>query len=296
MKALFNFLFTPISWLLLAIVVLGYYVATLIRDQKNNRKRDGATELRNLSRIQAPTPAKPKKLPSLQQEIGGTNQANNAYTSQQVELLDLPAQKGDEVRSDYKSNDSERPYIDCSTHELEEIVKVSWDSLETLRAINYELGFRLRKKARDLSDLVFKRLDQLQREQFNWPSTEPSSGLQSLTSDAFRREKGLLGHYGYKVGRHGLSQNERLELLDSIFLNPLRPVEDRDYLEGWGKPGSARRLKKMAESIASFARNAKRRNGKQNLSKAIQDWEADLEYLRKKYYYNERSPFKWPHT
>jgi hypothetical protein len=71
-------------------------------------------------------------------------------------------------------------------------------------------------------------------------------------------------------------------------------MDNREYLNEWGEPKTARRLQKLAESIAAFTRNAKRRNEK-NFSKAIQDWEADLAYLKKTYYDN-RFSFRWPRT
>ena len=39
----------------------------------------------------------------------------------------------------------------------------------------------------------------------------------------------------------------------------LPPIESPSYMKEWAIPGSATRLKKMANSIASFARQAKRR-------------------------------------
>jgi len=145
-----------------------------------------------------------------------------------------------------------------------------------------------------LRERISKRLAELQGTQFIWPTTVANIGSQSLPSDAFKHEEGLLRNYGYKVGIHGLNQSERLEILNSIFLRPLTLMDNREYLNEWGEPKTARRLQKLAESIAAFTRNAKRRNEK-NFSKAIQDWEADLAYLKKTYYDN-RFSFRWPRT
>ena len=99
---------------------------------------------------------------------------------------------------------------------------------------------------------------------------------------------------GYKTGKSGKRQSERRKILDEVFRAKLPQINGPDYIAEWGGPSSTRRLQKMAESIASFARNAKRdrRNDKRV---AIQHWEADLEYLNIKYY-TDRSGFPWPTT
>jgi hypothetical protein len=110
----------------------------------------------------------------------------------------------------------------------------------------------------------------------------------------FKYEKGLLKEFGYKVGINGLPESQRRQILDHIYDKRLDFNDNSTYLKEWGEPQSDKRLQKIAESIAAFSRNAKRRNIK-SLSKAIQDWEADLAYL-KKTYYNGRFTFQWPHT
>jgi hypothetical protein len=206
----------------------------------------------------------------------------------------LPLEKNKTASSHTASRASERLYIKYSADELERIANSKWNSLDVLKDIHYELGFRSRRKAHELRERISKRLAQLQSTQFIWPTTVANIGSQSLPSDAFKHEEGLLRHYGYKVGIHGLNQSERLEILDSIFLRPLILMDNREYLNEWGEPKTARRLQKLAESIAAFTRNAKRRN-ETNFSKAIQDWEADLAYLKKTYYDN-RCSFRWPRT
>lgn len=104
----------------------------------------------------------------------------------------------------------------------------------------------------------------------------------------------MLKHCGYKVGASGLPESQRRQILDSIFLHSLSFIDDITYLSEWGEPNTDQRLKKLVESIVAFTRNAKRRNGN-SFSKAIQDWEADLAYL-KRTYYDERYYFQWPRT
>jgi hypothetical protein len=196
--------------------------------------------------------------------------------------------------SPIKSKTLERPYIKYSTDELEEIVNSKWSSVNILKDIRYELSFRSRRRAHELNEKIFTRLAHLQRRQFTWPTTIANVGAQDFPGNIFKHEEGMLRHYGYKVGIQGLDESERLKILDSIFLYPLIPMDDSEYVNEWGEPNTARRLQKLAESIAAFTRNAKRRN-ESSFSKAIQDWEADLAYLKKAYYDNCFS-FTWPRT
>ncbi|MEO1376361.1 MAG: hypothetical protein AAFW70_19065 [Cyanobacteria bacterium J06635_10] len=163
-----------------------------------------------------------------------------------------------------------------------------------MNQIHYELEFRSRKKAIDLRKRIVSRLTQLQETQFTWSTTKAKSGSQNLSNDVFKYEQGLLKHYGYKVGRSGLSQTERWEILDRVFSQPSLQMDNTAYLNEWGEPKSAKRLRKIADSIAAFTRNAKRRN-RSSFSKAIQDWETDLAYLKRTYYNNYFS-FQYPRT
>jgi hypothetical protein len=64
--------------------------------------------------------------------------------------------------------------------------------------------------------------------------------------------------------------------------------------EGWGKPRTARRLQKLANTLAALTRNAKRRDS-MSYAKAIDDWEDDLALLRERYYV-QFLHFGWPAT
>jgi hypothetical protein len=172
---------------------------------------------------------------------------------------------------------NQRPYIKCRIDEIERIATSEWNNTKVLNEIYYELEFRSRKKALDLRERIAARLTQLQGTQFSW-STTANPGSQNLPSDAFKYEEGLLRHYGYKVGMNGLPESERWEILDTIFLRPLLQMDNAAYLSEWGEPKSAKRLQKLAESIAAFTRNAKRRN-RGSFSKAIQDWETESLFI-----------------
>jgi hypothetical protein len=189
-----------------------------------------------------------------------------------------------------------RPYIKCPTNELERIANAEWNNPKILNEIHHELQFRSRKKATDLLIRVSERLIKLKGTKiFPWPTTDaPGRVGQGIPEDTFPNSEGLLRRYGYKVGLNGLPESKRRQILDDIFLHSLPSMDNVSYLNEWGQIGTDKRLKKLAESIAAFTRNAKRRN-KGDFDKAIQDWEADLAYL-KRTYYDERFNFNWPQT
>jgi hypothetical protein len=65
-------------------------------------------------------------------------------------------------------------------------------------------------------------------------------------------------------------------------------------MDEWGADRSARRLRKMAECIASFTKNAKRRED-ESYDDAIREWESDLQYLYDRYYIGKfHFDFVWP--
>jgi hypothetical protein len=127
---------------------------------------------------------------------------------------------------------------------------------------------------------------------FEWPSTEISESANSIDETNWR-ELGLLKGMGYRVGMNGLPEFSRRTILDKVYNQRLPDSFDKEYLRDWGTSRSSKRLKKMASSIASFIRNAKRRQN--DMSQAISDWESDLEYLYDTYYIGQHD-FKWPET
>ena len=132
-------------------------------------------------------------------------------------------------------------------------------------------------------------------EYFPWPKTDIKPSQNSLSK--IDRDDGLLKHLGYRVGHNAERRSLRYGILDRAFrLSPIPPNFDFDYREEWGSPESGKRLRKLAETIAAFARNAKRKNNP-SLLKAIGDWEADLSWLRQTYYDGRfDQQFDWPDT
>ena len=102
-----------------------------------------------------------------------------------------------------------------------------------------------------------------------------------------------MGLSGYHVGAtRGRPEKQRRRILNSIFLkDDLSDVDDRTYSALWGPPMTSKRLQKLAESIAAFARTAKR--SPNDLGQAIEEWEGDLEYL-KATFYDRWGDFPWP--
>lgn len=129
----------------------------------------------------------------------------------------------------------------------------------------------------------------------------PSTDIYKLRRSILRgleevdwKNQGLLALSGYRVGRtKGEPRDRRRRILNFLFLkDDLRDVSDAEYAAEWGHPMSSTRLRKLAESLAAFTRNAKRRNDA-NMEQAIEEWEEDLDYLRKTFY--ERwGDFPWP--
>jgi hypothetical protein len=131
-------------------------------------------------------------------------------------------------------------------------------------------------------------------EYFNWPTTIASKGNGKLFVDAWD-EIGMLKILGYQVGRHaGLPEVTRRLILSRVFSMRLPPVLTASKMDEWGFPTTSRRLQKMAESIASFTRNAVRRNDG-SLDDAISEWEDDLGYLYNSFYIG-KFHFAYPRT
>jgi hypothetical protein len=134
----------------------------------------------------------------------------------------------------------------------------------------------------------------LNSDHFIWPSTEASKGIGSFEI-GLSPEVGMLAYMEYRVGHtNGQPVGVRRAILDRVVKGTLPLYGGTEYYDEWGKPDSVARLQKLAEAIAAFTRNAKRR-GKTRLADAISEWEADLEYLHTVYYL-PRFGFGWPST
>lgn len=125
-----------------------------------------------------------------------------------------------------------------------------------------------------------------------WPITEPGPGEGGSSSDIFKNEHSGLWLCGYRVGKtKGLVKEERKRFLEYFFSRPLPPVVAKYHNEDYGAPGSEKRLRKMANVMASCCRNFKLVDPK-IYRFAISHYEEDLEFLRKSYY--RAGMFPWP--
>ena len=101
---------------------------------------------------------------------------------------------------------------------------------------------------------------------------------------------------GYKVGKAGIqgAKKGRERLMEIYMKEDLPAVMSKGYLAEWGSPHTCARLEKMANSIATFCRNAKR-DEKKDKTVAIEHWEEDLEWIKTKFY-RDHCQFWWPST
>ena len=125
---------------------------------------------------------------------------------------------------------------------------------------------------------------------FRWPTTKVGE-LSGKGIDAPDQELGVLGAMGYRVGLRGLDPALRRSLLSGVYRERLQVNLPAGYLEEWGQPQTGGRLQKLANTLASLTRNMKRRE--RPSEEAIDQWQADLEFLRKSFYVG-RYDFKWP--
>ena len=115
--------------------------------------------------------------------------------------------------------------------------------------------------------------------QFPWPETTcEDSPAQRWFDEQGRVEETPLVQLGYHVGiTKGLGITTRRYYLRKAFSEDLPAVESDEYMEGWGATGTRTRLRRMAWHLAMLIKQ-RRRNPTQKW--AVEDWEADLEWLR----------------
>ena len=189
---------------------------------------------------------------------------------------------------------ADRPFINEYWPELEKMALASWHDAHVLQTILGELLFRHRPGARKLRSRLTERLVELSKEFFLWPTTAILPSSQALSGEQFWYQRGLLSFMGYHVGCNGASAAQRRDVLDFVYNEEVPQVQNAEYMRQWGQPKTGARLEKMAGCLASFTRNARRRMSA-DMEIAVTDWEADLEFLKSKYY-EGRYDFRWPST
>ena len=133
-------------------------------------------------------------------------------------------------------------------------------------------------------------------EYFDWPSTEATPswvGLSNLDSSEWPKI-GVLKRMGYSVASKGsISDRRRKEILDYVFQSERLPfVHSCDHMIEWGAAKSVARLKKIANSMASFGRNMRRKG----MNNPLRKYDDDLAYLKETYYLPLNDSWNWPST
>ena len=126
---------------------------------------------------------------------------------------------------------------------------------------------------------------------FVWPDTETSPAEGKLATDDWP-DRGLLGAHHYSARRDGPNKYERRVMLGMVYGADATEYLPEDEANDWGPPRSRARLRKMVNSLAAFARNAKHKKD-DSLRQAIGKWESDLEYLKDNFS-RRHSDFSWP--
>ena len=127
---------------------------------------------------------------------------------------------------------------------------------------------------------------------FRWPSTVAWIGTGGFWVGDLDVE-GALRLFGYSVGQDAdLSDAQRRHRLDLVFSAVIPPFTEWRRVLEWGEPSTAPRLKKMANCLASFARNGARRP-EPFMVLPVRKWRADLGYLHDRYY-RDHFKFGWP--
>jgi hypothetical protein len=126
---------------------------------------------------------------------------------------------------------------------------------------------------------------------FDWPTTDAPASKFGFKGDNFFYKDGLLSYVGYSAGVTAPTQQMREDILDCVFYNQIPRVISPQHMLEWGAPKSPERLRKMANCLATFTRNAKRKRTA-DYGIAIGHWESDLDYLYRTYYIG-RFQFAW---
>ncbi|MFM8856295.1 MAG: hypothetical protein ACKOI2_03645 [Actinomycetota bacterium] len=113
---------------------------------------------------------------------------------------------------------------------------------------------------------------------------DPVNGLVVNYRSGEWPDKGVLSEVGYHVGISGLETEARRQILRKVVnlvLIGIAPSSGGEIRE-WGDPRSEQRIVKIANCLAGFTSQARRRR-RADMSRAIADWESDLHWLRQTY-------------
>lgn len=127
----------------------------------------------------------------------------------------------------------------------------------------------------------------------NLPDRAPTGTFDS-DFNAFSALKMFDYTVGQKGRKKGWTDHKRRKFLSDFMEMTLPPQVRKHFGDEYGDPLSAARLRKVANVIAANATNFARR-GDAAYDQAITDWEADLAFLKTKYYEGKGLKFQpWP--
>lgn len=126
---------------------------------------------------------------------------------------------------------------------------------------------------------------------FDWPTTLVYQGTGAPAGEDGPDESPLR-RLGYRLGRDAPAPGKRRQLLEVAFTSPLPQVGAPQYMEKWGQPGTARRLRRVASRVASLGRASWDGAGPAGRGSAEQA-EDDLAWLEETYR-REDFDFAWP--
>ncbi|SIR01675.1 hypothetical protein SAMN05880582_105228 [Rhizobium sp. RU20A] len=152
----------------------------------------------------------------------------------------------------------------------------------------------VRQNALAMIDVIEKEMKSLENEYFHWPSTSaPKASGRGFSIQS--PDEGILSFFQYHVGFSSeVSQHARRAILLLIFKCDLPPILPPEHMMLWAAPNTSRRLYKIAHTLASLTRNAKRQKY-EKYQEAISDWESDLGFLYRNLYVGHFK-FDWPST
>ncbi len=155
-----------------------------------------------------------------------------------------------------EGNDN-RPYLNESTARLAERIEETKQWFQTLHTIYVELSHREKAAAQTLR-AELAQLFAATEGYFPWPTTDVGDRTGTLASAVFLFERGVLGYLGYRVGISGVGKSKRQALLKDAYSRELPKINSREYMTEWGKPNTAKRLGKIACSLAEFTKSHKK--------------------------------------
>ena len=188
----------------------------------------------------------------------------------------------------------ERPFINLYWYQLLEVAKEDWDEVTTLYAVCSEARVRVMQNPDSKAHQVLEETQpQLERilESLLPPEPEGAKGYDELDAAGWPKI-GVLKRSGYTVGRDDPGEVARRDVLQRVFQQPVPLVFDPVYVAEWGRDGSAKRLRKMAWSIATFCVNRLRANRGEDDALTLR-WRRDLDWLRVTFYEGYFG-FPWP--